>query len=86
MIFEELREQLNGESCYPGFIAKTPDLKSGQYNYGWITRRRSNKKRFQCCLDSDGYILNLWAIQSHSGENRVDLSLQDSGKNHVRLD
>ena len=41
-------------------------------------QRGSNKKRFQCCLDSDGHILLLRAIQRHSGRDGVDLPLQDN--------
>ena len=38
MIFEELTEQLNGDSCYPGFLSRKPRIKnSGQCKYGWIT-------------------------------------------------
>ena len=38
-----------------------------------------NKNRFQYCLNSDGFILYMRAIQGHSGGNRVDPSLQNSG-------
>ena len=37
-----------------------------------------NKKRFQYCTDPSGQeILDFRALQSHSGRNRIDLSLQD---------
>ena len=38
-----------------------------------------NKNRFQYCLNSDGFILYMRAIQGHSGGNRVYPSLQNSG-------
>ena len=34
MISKKLTEQLNGERCYLGFIAKTPDSKIDQCKYG----------------------------------------------------
>ena len=38
-----------------------------------------NKKRFQYCTDSSGQeILNLRALQGHSGRNPIDPSLQDN--------
>ena len=37
-----------------------------------------NKKRFQYCTDSSGKILQLRALQSHSGRNLIDPSLQDN--------
>ena len=36
-----------------------------------------NKKRYQYCADSSGAFLYLRALQSHSGRNRIDPSLQD---------
>ena len=37
-----------------------------------------NKKRFQYCIDPSGQeILDLRALQGHSGRNLIDLSLQD---------
>ena len=36
-----------------------------------------DKKRCKCCVDSNGYLLHMRAIQGHSGGNRVDPSLQD---------
>ena len=40
----------------------------------------SDKKRFQCCLNSDSFIHHLRAIRGHSGGNRVDPVLLDSVK------
>ena len=38
-----------------------------------------NKKRFQYCLDPSGQeILQLRALQGHSGRNPIDLTLQDN--------
>ena len=37
-----------------------------------------NKKRCQYCCDSSGTILNLRALQGHSGRNLIDPSLQDN--------
>ena len=38
-----------------------------------------NKKRFQCCTDPSGQeILNLRALQRHSGRNPIDPALQDN--------
>ena len=47
---------------------------------GWLLSRQGggHKKRFQYCTDASGEILHLRAIQSHSGENQVDPSLQDN--------
>ena len=78
MTFEKLTEQLNGESCSPGFIAKTPETISGQCKVWLDHLERGNKKIVQYCLDSDGHILYLRAIQGHSEGNGVDLSLQDN--------
>ena len=40
---------------------------------------RGNKKRFQYCTDSSGQeILDLRALQGHSGRNSIDLSIQDN--------
>ena len=36
------------------------------------------KKRFQYCSDSSGTILHLRALQSHSGRNSIDPTLQDN--------
>ena len=38
---------------------------------------RSDKKRFQFCLNSDGFIHDMRAIQGHSGGYKVDPSLLD---------
>ena len=50
--------KLNGESCYPGFIAKKPRFQRWTMEV-WMNHmeRGSNKKRFQCCWGSDGNIL-----------------------------
>ena len=38
-----------------------------------------SKERFQCCTDSSGQeILYLRALQSHSGRNPIDPTLQDN--------
>ena len=37
-----------------------------------------NNKKFQCCTDPFGEILYLRALQSHSGRNLIDPSLQDN--------
>ena len=37
-----------------------------------------NKKIFQYCTDSSGEILDLRALQGHSGRNRIDPSFQDN--------
>ena len=39
-----------------------------------------DKKRFQCCLNSDGFIHHLRAVQGHSGGKKVDPFLLDSVK------
>ena len=46
-------------------------------NQMWIDHlhRGSNQKRFQCCLNSDSFILFMRAVQGHSGGNNVELSL-----------
>ena len=46
-------------------------------NQMWIDHlhRGSNKKRFQCCLNSDIFTLSTRAIQGHSGGNNVELLL-----------
>ena len=38
----------------------------------------SDNKRFQYCLDNNGYLLYMRAIQGHSGGNDVDPPLQDN--------
>ena len=37
-----------------------------------------NKKRFQYCTDSSREILDLRALQGHSGRNPIDPTLQDN--------
>ena len=51
-------------------------------NNEWLDllHERSGKKRFQYCLNSDGFIHYLRAIQGHSGGNQVDPLLLDSVK------
>ena len=46
----------------------------------WIDHLRdgSNKKRFQHCLDSDGFIHYMRAIQGHFGGNKFDPSLLEN--------
>ena len=41
-------------------------------------QRGSDKKRFQYCLGSDGFLLHMRAIQGLSGGNKVDPSLQEN--------
>ena len=43
-------------------------------NQMWIDHlhRGSNKKRFQCCLNSDIFTLSTRAIQGHSGETTLN--------------
>ena len=43
-------------------------------NLEWLDllHRGGDKKRFQYCLNSDGVIHNMRAIQNHSGGNKVD--------------
>ena len=44
-----------------------------------VTGGGRNKKRFQNCSDPSGHeILNLRALQGHSGRNPIDPTLQDS--------
>ena len=43
-----------------------------------MAKRGGDKKRFQYCTDSSGEILYLRALQSHSGRNLIDPSLQDN--------
>ena len=43
-----------------------------------MARGGGNKKIFQYCTDSSGTILYLRALQSHSGRNLIDPSLQDN--------
>ena len=42
-----------------------------------LSAERCKKNRFQYCLNTDGFILYMRAIQGHSGWNRVDPSLQN---------
>ena len=46
-------------------------------NQMWIDHLHggSNKKIFQCCLNSDSFTLSMRAIQGHSGGNNVDFLL-----------
>ena len=48
-------------------------------NQMWIDylQKGREKKRFQYCLGSNGFILQMRATQGHSGWNQVDPSLQD---------
>ena len=43
-----------------------------------MARSGGNKKRFQYCIDPQGEILYLRALQCHSGRNLIDPSLQDN--------
>ena len=49
-------------------------------NSQWLDllHRGSNKKRFQYCLDSNGNLIHLRAIQGHSGGTTVDPALLDN--------
>ena len=51
-------------------------------NQMWIDhmQRGSKKASFQYCLNSNGFIHNMRAIQGHSGGNKVDPSLLDNAK------
>ena len=68
LVFEKLTKQWKGDSYDTYFIAKIPNFKSGQRKV-WLNQleRGSNQKFFQYCLDPDGNILYLLAIQGHSG-------------------
>ena len=48
-------------------------------NHEWLDhlRKGSDKNRFQYCLNSDGFIHYMRAIQGHSAGNKVDPSLVD---------
>ena len=48
----------------------------------WIDylHKGSDKKRFQYCLNSDGFIHYVRAIQGHSGGNKDGPSLLDNGE------
>ena len=67
-------EQLYGESCFLCFVLNTLT------HQRWIDhlKRGSGKKRFQYCLDCNGYSLYMRAIQGHSGGNKVDPPLQEN--------
>ena len=43
-----------------------------------LLQRRSDKKRFQYCLGSDGLVVYLRAIQGHSGGTMVDLAVVEN--------
>ena len=62
----------------PSFCRGHPDAPKWT-NQIWTDclQRGRDKKRFQCCLDSIGYLLYMRAIQGHSGGNKVDPSPQD---------
>ncbi len=77
-VFQKTMEQLNGRKLLSMFYRQSLNWRSAWSKHGWITWRRSNKKRFQYCLDPNGNILYMRAIQDHSQRNRVDLSLQDN--------
>ena len=49
-------------------------------NQEWVDllRRGTDKKRFQYCLNSDGFTHYMRAIQGHSGRSNVDPSLLDN--------
>ena len=51
-------------------------------NYEWLDHphRGSDKKRFQYCLNPDGFIQYMLAIQGHSGRNTVGPLLMDNVK------
>ena len=58
-------------------------LRNGHSTIGWISilaKGGGAKKRFQYCLNpnSSNHLLNLRAIQGHSGGNALDLELQDN--------
>ena len=75
-------EQLNGKWCYLCFVAIILTHQKGRSKCGWtICREESDKKRFQYCLDSDGYFLYMRAVQGHSGGNKVEPSQHGNVKN-----
>ena len=45
-----------------------------------LLQEGSDKKRFQYCLNSDGLVLCMHAIQGHSGGTKVDPALLDERK------
>ena len=61
------------------FCREDPELKKWT-KQAWLNHleRGSNEKRFQYCLEPNGNVLYMRAIQGHSGGNKVDLSLQDN--------
>ena len=68
VIPERMIEQLSGESCYlwlnPEHLEVAKWTKQARLD---CLEKGSNKKRFQNCLDSCGYLLHMRAMQGHSG-------------------
>ena len=67
------------------FYREHPELKTWT-EQAWLNylEKGSKKKRFQCCLDPNGNILDIRAIQGHSVGHKVDLLLQDNVENPVQ--
>ena len=64
---DDLRNKFEYSQCWSDDVWKTKMAGGG-----------GNKTRFQCCTDPSGQeILYLRALQSHSGRNPIDPTLQD---------
>ena len=72
---------IDWNSLLPKFCRDLEKENSGRWsNKEWLCllQQGSDKKRFQCCLDSDGLVIYLCAIQGHSGGTMVNLALLDN--------
>ena len=79
VLIEKVMERLIGTHCYPCYVAPSNTRTPGNGRTpGWLDLL--HKKRFQYCMNSDGFILYMRALQGHSGGAKVDLSLQDDAK------
>ena len=60
------------------FYPDCPEVKTWmKHTWLLLLEKECNKKRFHYCSNSYGYILYMRAVQGHSGEYKVGLSLQD---------
>ena len=73
---EKMMEQWNGDDCVIILTHQGGRIKCELT----ICRKEATRKWFQYCLDSNGFILHMRAVQGHSGGNKVDPSVLDTWK------
>ena len=74
------RARLIGIHCYSRHALISKKKNAGRWsNKEWLDvfQRESDQKSFQYCLNSDGLMIDLCAIQGHSWGTKIDLAILD---------